>query len=243
MRRRMLILPMGLIPFLAVSGGAGFAAEEAPPAKPDPFAVRYAIPEEQPEGSVSLLSFGVESLTTAPGTTRDYVHVRIIAENHSSSSPWKVLASDQSMHDGDLRLHPAYAVSSTDGVSLLVPTRQKGWLDLFFPMNKETTPASLVVEWTVDTGNSIEHQTTEFGRGSGTMPVHYGPQTSPDSQFVPVGSSWWYTSAPWVSVPVEAEMSFAHLYRVPQRSLIWLPPLVIHAFEANPERAVICPGC
>jgi hypothetical protein len=243
MRRKTLFVPIGLISFFAVTGGSGLAAEKTPPPTPDPSAVRYGIPADQPEGSVSLLSFGVESLTTSPGTTRNYLHVRIIVENRGGSSTWKVLASNQSMRDRDLLFQPAYAVSSTDNVSLSVPTGQKGWLDLFFLVNRETAPIAFMVDWTVDTGNSIEHQATAFGRESGAMPAYYGPRTSQDSQFVPVGSSWWYMSAPWVSMPMEAEMSFAHLYRVAQRPYLWLPPLVIQASEVKPGVAKSCPGC
>jgi hypothetical protein len=162
-----------------------------------------------------LLSFGVESLTSARGVKRDYLHVRMVAENRSSTLPWKVAASEQRLREGALRLQPRYAETNTDKASLTITPGRKGWLDLFFAVDRKTAPASLVVDWAIDMGGRVERQTTAFDRESGAASVYYGPEMSRESQFVPVGPNWWYSSEPWVSP--DADLSLTHLHRVAQR--------------------------
>jgi hypothetical protein len=228
MLTRTLALAVASISFLATPG-AGRAADETCPSAPDPSAVRYDVPANQPQGSVSLLSFGVESLRSSRGVTRDYLHVRIVAENRSGASPWKMDPAEQRIREGFLGLQPRYAETSTDKAALKVTTGQKGWLDLFFAVDRNTAPASLVVDWAVDIGGRIERQTTAFDRESGAASVYYGPEISSDTQFVPVGPNWWYTSEPWVNCFMDQDLSLTHLYRITHLHHIYLPPIAIHS--------------
>jgi len=234
MLTRALYLTAASIWFLATPG-AGRAADETCPSAPDPSAVRYDVPANQPQGSVSLLSFGVESLRSSRGVTRDYLHVRIVAENHAGPSPWQVDPAEQRLHEGFLRLQPRYAETSTDKAALKVTTGQKGWLDLFFAVDRNTAPASLVVDWAVDIGGRVERETTAFDRESGAASLYYGPEISSETQFVPVGPNWWYTSEPWVNCFMDQDLSLTHLYRITHRHHIYLPPIVIHT--SSPESA------
>jgi hypothetical protein len=228
MPTRVLPLAVASISFLATPG-AGRAADEPCPSAPDPSAVRYQVPAGQPEGSVSLLSFGIEPLKSARGVARDYLHVRIIAENHSGPSPWQVDPAEQRLREGFLRLQPRYAETSTDKAALKVTTGQKGWLDLFFAVDRKTAPASLVVDWAVDIGGRVEQETTAFDRESGAALLYYGPEISRDSQFIPVGPNWWYASEPWVNCFMDQDLSLTHLYRITHRRHIYLPPMAIHS--------------
>jgi hypothetical protein len=228
---------LGSITMIALGTPAGVAsAASTGVAEPDPSADIYAVPQARPAGMVGVLSFGVESLTIAPRVSRDYLHVRIAVQNDEGSAPWTLVAGEQQMRGGSASLPLAFADSSDGRPFVTVAKGERGWIDLFFAVDRNVAPRRLDLQWTVDLGSLTERHETMLDREQQATSVYYGPEPSRDARFVAAGPTWWYQDEPWTAAPADA-FSVEHLQPVREHHRVYhLPPVLIRVDLRNEQK-------
>jgi hypothetical protein len=164
-------------------------------------AAPYPIPAIDPKGTAYVVSFGAEPMPTPSGTHGFYLHLRIAAENRSDSVVWTIDTRDQVVSLGAAPLQPTYAQSSTGGSAVTVAQGQHAFLDVFYPLPSQGSPAQATLTWQVRRGREV---------ATGTTPLELVPNQSPEYlDYRPAGvvvetwPAWWWGFGfyPWLWGP------------------------------------------
>jgi len=153
---------------------------------------RYAIPPEQPLGTVVIASPGVVELKFSDGVKTRMLSVRMTVTNNSDDVPWKIDTREaRIVLPGGGESAPAYV--NTDGQELPVVEVARGHkraLDLYYPLPAEAKDEKHVPEfdfkWQVHTSNRTVAERTPFDRLE-LEPAYAAPNYA--WGFAPY---WWY---------------------------------------------------
>jgi hypothetical protein len=152
------------------------------------------IPQESPQGSIQIESFGVTTLDQG-GASVHALHVRETVSNDGDATPWQLDTRQQLVaisNEGQSRA--VYATADTRALPLVpIARREKRVIDLYFPL--PTTVQSdrqlphFDVLWQVDTGTRAIASRTTFDRQeiAGDFAYAY-----PYPYYGGVAPYWWY---------------------------------------------------
>lgn len=186
---------------LALAGILGCASESYvyTPDSPNTFsagvpASRTAIPQERPQGTVQVLSYGTADLRTAEGTM-PALHVRMIVTNEGDATPWRLDTTQQVLEiPGVGRSRAMFVNASVQTLpQVTIPRRERRVLDFFFPlprhMSKESELPQFEFLWSVTTQARQVASRTSFDRMQPEPTVAYGTGWSVWAGYCPY---WWY---------------------------------------------------
>jgi len=159
-----------------------------------PGAPMYQIPALNPEGSLYVMSLGVEQLQVDGGAP--FMHLRLAAFNERGTLPWNIEARELGLSFSGISqpVGAQYAQGSGPTSPLVVAPGQKANLDLWFPLPKGADPGQATLGWRVSrTGTVLAEQQTVFQRGQDveTQVVYYRPVVSPYFS-MSWGPGWWW---------------------------------------------------
>ena len=173
--------------------GAYYESTQYPSNQPaTPPVSTYPVPQNDPKGSVHVISLGAERLPVPAGQPDTYLHLRIAAENRADEAPWTVDPNDQSLTVGGATVPPSFAEASGGGPVLTVQKGAQGYLDVFDPAPAAGGPTRVTMSWRVRRGNEAVAGTTDFDRVAApdTAYARYEPVHGPHVH-VGVGLGWW----------------------------------------------------
>jgi hypothetical protein len=158
-------------------------------------AERIGIPQEAPQGTVEVASYGVTNLRTNDGEI-PVAHVRMIVSNESDATPWTIDSRKQMLEiAGEGRSRAIYVNSDRDSLPVLsIAQRERRVLDFYFPLpstvHSDAGLRRFDVLWDVDTGSRAVASRTSFDRVAEQSQYAYA---EPYSAFWPgYGPYWWY---------------------------------------------------
>ncbi|MDZ4693785.1 MAG: hypothetical protein SGI86_01465, partial [Deltaproteobacteria bacterium] len=189
---------LGLLLAVALPAGCMYhhAAAVSQTSDQGPGAPMYQIPAIAPEGTLYVMSLGVEQLQVdgqAP-----YIHLRLAASNERGTVPWSIEPRELGLSFAGMAqpVGAQFAQGSGPTSPFLVQPGQKANLDLWFPLPKGADPGQATFGWRVTrSGQVLAEQQTVFQRGQDTQTqvVYYRPVVSP---YVSMswGPGWWWGS-------------------------------------------------
>jgi len=133
-------------------------------------AEKVSIPQERPEGSVEITSYGVARLRGDNDTKIPALHVRLSVSNDGDAVPWQLDTRQQVVDiTGAGKLHALYASAGTEPMPVLsIPRGQKISVDLYFPLPEALQHAKNLphfdVLWQVTTPLRVVASRTSFQR-------------------------------------------------------------------------------
>ena len=158
-------------------------------------AERIGIPQEAPQGTVEVASYGVTNLRTNDGEI-PVAHVRMIVSNESDATPWTIDSRKQMLEiAGEGRSRAIYVNSDRDSLPVLsIAQRERRVLDFYFPLPSTVQGDAGLrhfdMLWEVDTGSRAVASRTSFDRVAEQPQYAYA---EPYSAFwVGYGPYWWY---------------------------------------------------
>ena len=173
-------------------------------------AVRVNIPQERPQGSVELTSYGVTRLN-ADGRGVPALHVRMIVANDGDAAPWRIDTTQQLLAiEGEGQSRAMFVNSDTHTMpEVIVGQRERHVLDLYYPlpatMQSDSYLPRFDVLWQVETGERRVASRTSFDRVD-VEPDNYAyayPYGAAYDGYWPYwagwGPYWWYDPL-WPSV-------------------------------------------
>jgi hypothetical protein len=203
--RLIMMMGMGLLAAQAgcvhASGSYYASAEGAPAAYQQPATATYAVPPNDPKGTVYIVSMGGEQLPVGNGSSGLFLHVRIAAENKSDAAPWRFDPNEQSLRLEDGTPEPAsFAQATGGGPVLTLPPGQRGQLDLYYPLPSENGPPRTTFAWQVRRGDQPLAYATVFERpavaAAPGAPAYYAPAYDARVHFA-FGPGWWWGYDYW----------------------------------------------
>jgi len=161
-------------------------------------AEKVSIPQERPEGSIQISSFGVARLRAENDVKIPALHVRMSVSNDGDAVPWQFDTRAQVVDiAGMAKLHALYASSGTQPAPVMViPRGQKIVVDLYFPLPEalrhERNLPHFDVVWQVGTATRVVAQRTGFDRQE-PLDYYYGDVWPYYSGYGwGYGPYWWY---------------------------------------------------
>jgi hypothetical protein len=158
-------------------------------------AERIGIPQEAPQGTVEVASYGVTNLRTNDGEI-PVAHVRMVVSNESDATPWTIDSRKQMLEiAGEGRSRAIYVNSDRDSLPVLsITQRERRVLDFYFPLpstvRSDAGLRRFDMLWEVDTGSRAVASRTSFDRVAEQPQYAYA---EPYSVFWPgYGPYWWY---------------------------------------------------
>lgn len=158
-------------------------------------AERIGIPQEAPQGSVEIASYGVTHLRTGDGEI-PVLHVRMIVANESDATPWTIDSRQQMVEiAGEGRSRALYVNSDRDALPVLsIGQRERRVLDFYFPLpstiHSDSGLRRFDVLWDVTTSSRAIASRTSFDRVTEQPQYAYAEPYSPF--WVGYGPYWWY---------------------------------------------------
>jgi hypothetical protein len=158
-------------------------------------AERVGIPQEAPQGTVEVASYGVTHLRTNDGNV-PVVHVRMIVANESDATPWTVDSRKQTLEiAGEGQSRALYVNSDRDSLPVVsVGQRERRVLDFYFPLPSTIRDDAQLrrfdMLWEVDTSARGVASRTSFDRVAEQPQYAYAEPYSPF--WVGYGPYWWY---------------------------------------------------
>lgn len=154
-------------------------------------ASRVAIPQERPQGTVEVKSYG---FTHVRDVAAPVLHVRMVVTNDGDDVPWQVDTREQYVAIASLgRSRAAYASSDVQTLPIvMVPRRTRHVFDLYFPLPDGMTAAQLPrfdLQWQVATPERVVASSTSFDR------IRQDPDRYAYDPWWPYGGFgpyWWY---------------------------------------------------
>jgi len=217
---------MKLLISAAVAAVCGCAAENSYVSRPEPAtalgagmpAARTPVPQEDPQGSVEVTSYGVTDLHPGGGARVSALHVRMIVTNEGDDTPWRLDTRQQLVEiPGEGRAAPMYVNAGVQGLpALAVARHDRRVIDLYYPMpttiRNEAKLRRFELVWQIDTPVRTVASRTAFDRverqaqtGSvETWPLWAGH-----------GPYWWYDAGYAGAVFVHAHPILVRDHRAP----------------------------
>jgi hypothetical protein len=158
-------------------------------------AERTGIPQEAPQGTVEVASYGVTNLRTNDGNV-PVAHVRMIVSNESDATPWTIDSRKQMLEiAGEGRSRAIYVNSDRDSLPVVsVAQRERRVLDFYFPLpttiHNDSGLRRFDMLWEVDTSSRAVASRTSFDRVAEQPRYAYAEPYSPF--WVGYGPYWWY---------------------------------------------------
>jgi hypothetical protein len=159
-------------------------------------AARIDIPQERPQGSIQIVSYGVTTLRQGETTVRA-LHVRETVSNDGDDTPWQVNTTHQLVAiPGEGQSRPLFANGDTHTLPIItIPRRARHVIDLYFPLpvtiHADSALPRFEVLWQVDTAARTVASRTGFDRQEVEV-YAYAPYAYP---YYGYGPYWWYD--PW----------------------------------------------
>lgn len=159
-------------------------------------ASRTAIPQEQPQGSVEVASYGITQLTT-DGQRIPVIHARLVVSNDGDDSAWHLDARRQIAEiPGAGRSAPIYANADVRTMpDVTIRRHERHIVDLYYPLpdaeaSAEHLPA-FTLQWEVSTPARTVASSTAFDRvGVDPEPAYAYDAAWP--MYAGYGPYWWY---------------------------------------------------
>jgi len=164
-----------------------------------------SIPQEAPQGTVQITSYGIAALSPT-GTTMPALHVRMIAANDGDTQPWTIDTSKQLVEiAGEGQSVPIYANADVQTMPIVtIAQHERHVIDLYFPVPatvhsdaqlpgfqvlwQVTTPARTVASRTAfDRFERDEYASGAYDAGYAGGYVDYGWP-----YWAGYGPYWWY---------------------------------------------------
>ncbi|HUJ62525.1 MAG TPA: hypothetical protein VLX92_28685 [Kofleriaceae bacterium] len=161
-------------------------------------AVTTAIPQEQPQGSVQVASYGLTTLRTPNGVV-GVIHIRMTVSNDGDDTPWQLDPQQQILqipNEGQSRA--LYVNSDVRAMpDVTIGRHQRRTLDFYFPLpdtiRGPSQLRSFELLWQVDTASRLVSSRTTFDRQSidENAPDVYAENAYP-YYWAGWGPYWWY---------------------------------------------------
>lgn len=149
-------------------------------------AAKVGIPQEAPQGSIELVSYGVAKLDGAP-----VLHVQLDVSNDGDVAPWRFDPRDQQIEvAGEGRVR-----AIRPGSPSTIARRGHRVVELYFPLPPEVRSnhglPRFDLLWQVDTGTRRVASRTEFDRVEPDYTYAYAEPFVYGHGYYPA-PSWWY---------------------------------------------------
>lgn len=179
-------------------------------------ASKTPIPQEQPQGSVEVKSYGITHLQQL-GDNVPVLLVRMTVTNDGDATPWQVDTRQQYVSiPGEGRSRAMYARSDVQSLPVVdIPQRTRHVFDLYFPLPDSIDRASRLprfdLQWQVQTGTRMVASSTTFDRIR-REPDRYA--YDPWWPYAGFGPYWWYDpfypSVAFVHAPIYVHGHYHH---------------------------------
>jgi hypothetical protein len=185
-----------VIGVLVVATGCMHTAAVYMPAASGPGAAPavFPVPQQDPKGSIEVVSLGGEHLAVGSDGPDMYLHLRIIAHNQGDAAVWTVDPMEQvATYEGLGRVGAAFVEASPAHTPpvLSLATGQSGALEVYYPLPDHGDPPRVSIAWQVRRGTDVVTSTAVFDRVSGRSDGYY--TYAPYSHWrVGVGLGWWW---------------------------------------------------
>jgi len=160
-------------------------------------AARTAIPPEQPQGAVEVVSYGVTDLH--PGAARvPALHVRMLVTNDGDDTPWRIDTNQQFVEiPGEGRSAPMYVNSDVQGLpNVSIARHERRVLDFYYPLPDTIRDDSRLprfeLQWQVDTASRAVADRTSFDREVRDVPSVAVGYDASWPYWAGYGPYWWY---------------------------------------------------
>lgn len=158
---------------------------------------RTPVPQERPEGSVEVGSYGVTDLPSG-GTQRPALHVRMTVSNDGDAGAWRIDPGHQLIQiPGEGRSAPMYVNGEAHARhSVEIAPAQRRVLDLYYPL-----PATIQNDahlhqfdflWQVATPARTVTSRETFDRIAVETDTRYAALCQPWPLWSGYGPNWWY---------------------------------------------------
>lgn len=173
-------------------------------------AARTPIPQEAPQGSIEVVSYGVTDLSRADAKI-PVLHVRAIVTNDGDDHPWTLDTSQQMVEIPGEGQSRAMYVNADIGTlpHVTIARHERRVLDFYFPLPQTIRGASglphFEMLWQVSTPARVVASRTSFDR----------VDRSPDTEVAVVPAAWplWAGYGPyWWYDPYYPRVVFRHAY-------------------------------
>jgi hypothetical protein len=160
-------------------------------------ATRTEIPQERPQGSVEVLSYGVTNLR-ANDNRFPALHVRLIVSNNGDPTPWRLDTREQIVEiANEGRAAPIYVNGDVRTLPMVtIPQKSQRVLDLYYPLPATVEKASQLPRfeliWEVDTAARTVASRTAFDRIEPEPDYAVYPYGTAWPYWAGYGPSWWY---------------------------------------------------
>lgn len=164
-------------------------------------ASRTPIPQESPQGSVEILSYGVTDVRSGPeGRPVRALHVRMAVTNDGDSTPWKLDTGEQLVQiPGEGRSRAMFVNSDVRTLpNVTIGRRERRVLDLYYPLPDTIRDAGKLprfeILWQVTTPARTVASRTAFDR-AGPVRSEAVAEATYWPYWAGYGPYWWYD--PW----------------------------------------------
>jgi hypothetical protein len=161
-------------------------------------AARVEIPQERPQGSIQITSYGVTEVSQGDGRVRA-LHVREIVANDGDEAPWVVDSTHQLVAiAGEGQSRALYANSDVHTLPVVTLARHdRHVIDLYFPLphnvRGDRDLPRFDVMWQVETGSRPVASRTTFDRVEVQERVAQAYVAGPYlDYYAGYGPYWWY---------------------------------------------------
>jgi hypothetical protein len=160
-------------------------------------AARTPIPQEQPQGAVEVVSYGVTDLKR-DGASIPSLHVRTIITNDGDDTPWTLDTSQQLVEIPGEGQSRAMYVNADVGTlpNVTIARHDRRVLDFYFPLPDTVRSASQLPRfellWQINTPARTVASRTSFDRIDREPPVVAYETTVGWPLWAGYGPYWWY---------------------------------------------------
>ncbi len=158
-----------------------------------------SIPQEAPQGTVQITSYGIAALSPS-GTTVPALHVRMIASNDGDNQPWTIDTSKQLVEiAGEGQSAPMFANADVQTMPIVtIAQHERHVIDLYFPVpatvRSDAQLPGFQVLWQVTTPARTVASRTAFDRVDRDQ---YASDGAYDTGYVDYGWPYWAGYGPY----------------------------------------------
>jgi hypothetical protein len=192
-------------------------------------AARTAIPQEQPQGAIEVVSYGVSELER-DGLKIPALHVRAVVTNDGDDKPWTLDTTQQLVEiPGEGRSRAMYVNADVGTLPrVTVGKHERRVVDMYFPLPDTVRGESRLPKfdllWQVDTAARTVSSRTSFDRLEPQTRVAVAPSAWP--LWAGHGPYWWYDPFYPRYVFIHTHPRIIHHYHRPGR-------VVVNRFEGR----------
>jgi hypothetical protein len=160
-------------------------------------AARTPIPQEQPQGAIEVVSYGVTDLRR-DGARIPALHVRAIVTNDGDDTPWTLDTTQQLVQIPGEGQSRAMYVNTDVGTlpNVTIAKRERRAIDFYFPLpdnlRDESHLKRFALLWQVHTAARTVASRTEFDRVEKEPAVAYDTVPLAWPLWAGWGPYWWY---------------------------------------------------